>query len=68
MERIGVSNSDLESMYEHYAKKYLVGRVGTPEDIADGILFLASDNSSFTTGTIMVADGGHIAANVEMKA
>ncbi len=33
-------------------------RLGKPEDIAYGVLFLASDESSFETGTEMVIDGG----------
>ena len=36
----------------------LVGRIGKPEDIAKLALYLASDESSFITGAIMVADGG----------
>jgi NAD(P)-dependent dehydrogenase (short-subunit alcohol dehydrogenase family) len=35
-----------------------IGRVGEPEDIARGALFLASDASSFITGTHIVVDGG----------
>jgi NAD(P)-dependent dehydrogenase (short-subunit alcohol dehydrogenase family) len=35
-----------------------VGRVGTPEDIAYGVLYLASDESSFVTGAELVIDGG----------
>ena len=34
------------------------GRVGLPEDIANAILFLASDESLFVTGTRLVVDGG----------
>jgi NAD(P)-dependent dehydrogenase (short-subunit alcohol dehydrogenase family) len=35
-----------------------MGRLGTPEEIANGILFLASDESSFATGSILTIDGG----------
>jgi NAD(P)-dependent dehydrogenase (short-subunit alcohol dehydrogenase family) len=33
-------------------------RIGTPEDIAYGVLYLASDESSFVTGSELVIDGG----------
>jgi len=35
-----------------------MGRVGTPEDVAYGVIFLASDESSFMTGSELVIDGG----------
>jgi NAD(P)-dependent dehydrogenase (short-subunit alcohol dehydrogenase family) len=35
-----------------------LGRLGSPEDIAFGILYLASDESSFVTGSELVIDGG----------
>ena len=35
-----------------------LGRMGLPEDIASGILYLASDESSFVTGSELVIDGG----------
>jgi len=38
-----------------------LGRMGTPEDIAYGALFLASDESSFMTGSELVIDGGSTA-------
>ncbi|MDP6343175.1 MAG: SDR family oxidoreductase, partial [Alphaproteobacteria bacterium] len=35
-----------------------IGRVGQPDEVAYGILYLASDESSFTTGTELIIDGG----------
>jgi len=35
-----------------------MARIGQPEDISYGVLFLASDESSFMTGSELVIDGG----------
>jgi NAD(P)-dependent dehydrogenase (short-subunit alcohol dehydrogenase family) len=35
-----------------------LGRHGTPEEIARSVLYLASDDSSFTTGAMLMVDGG----------
>ncbi len=38
-----------------------LGRIGQPDDIAYGVLYLASDESSFVTGAELVIDGGYLA-------
>ena len=37
-----------------------LGRLGTPEDIALAVAFLACDKASFITGQVLTADGGFI--------
>jgi len=49
---------------EHFLKEAArrpLGRVGKPEEIARAALFLATDRSSFVTGTVLVVDGGGLA-------
>jgi NAD(P)-dependent dehydrogenase (short-subunit alcohol dehydrogenase family) len=41
-----------------------VGRAGTAQDVADGVLFLSSDASSYMTGTELVLDGGITAGEI----
>ncbi|MGA9505821.1 MAG: SDR family oxidoreductase [Terriglobales bacterium] len=37
-----------------------MGRIGTAEEVAQGIVFLASDMSSYVTGQVLGVDGGMI--------
>lgn len=43
------------------AEKHPIGRLGKPEEIANAILFLVSDQASFVTGTVLHVDGGYTA-------
>ncbi|MFD6968726.1 SDR family NAD(P)-dependent oxidoreductase [Streptomyces sp. NPDC059949] len=49
------------SVKEEKAKLNPIGRLGTPEDVANAILFLASEKSSFITGAALTVDGGYTA-------
>lgn len=46
---------------EHVVSQTPMGRAGQPEEIAQGAIFLASDESTFMTGAELVIDGGYLA-------
>ena len=50
-----------EALMQEWGKAYPIGRFGKPEDVANTCLFLASDESSFITGTVLPVDGGFTA-------
>jgi cyclopentanol dehydrogenase len=50
-----------EDARQRSADRVPLGRIGQPEDVAWGVLFLASDESSFMTGSELVIDGGRTA-------
>ncbi|MCE8000103.1 MAG: glucose 1-dehydrogenase [Rhodobiaceae bacterium] len=55
--RMGSANEAIELL----TMLHPIGRLGFPKEIANAILFLASDESSFMTGSEMVVDGGYTA-------
>lgn len=55
---IRTTNVTEESLSE-VAKTFPLKRFGTPQDMANGIIYLLSDASSFVTGTELVIDGGY---------
>ena len=50
-----------EERRQHSAASHPIGRMGTPEDIAYFVLYLASDESSWVTGGVFPIDGGFTA-------
>jgi meso-butanediol dehydrogenase / (S,S)-butanediol dehydrogenase / diacetyl reductase len=51
-------SSRAEEMRREFAARQPMNRMGQPEEIATGMLFLASDESSFMTGALLTIDGG----------
>jgi len=49
---------------EDVVRRTPLGRIGVPADVASGVLFLASDESSCMTGSELVIDGGYTAQEV----
>lgn len=49
---------DSDKVLEHYRRKVLLRRIGTPEDCAGAVVFLSSPAASYITGEIITIDGG----------
>ena len=50
--------ADSDKVLEHYKRKVLLRRIGTPEDCASAVVFLSSPAASYITGEIITIDGG----------
>ncbi len=57
-ERVRALGGDEAAHWQSFITRQPMGRLGTPEEIAALALYLASDESAFTTGTVHVVDGG----------
>lgn len=55
------SPQGVDAFREELDSLHPIGHVGEPEDIANGVLYLASDESKFVTGSELVIDGGYTA-------
>jgi NAD(P)-dependent dehydrogenase (short-subunit alcohol dehydrogenase family) len=49
-------------VFDAIAKALPLQRVGQPDEIAEAVLFLASEKASFITGSVITADGGYVAS------
>ena len=58
---LATSNMTAAEIETHKATRTPMGRFGKPLDIAQAILFLASNDSAWMTGSEMVVDGGYTA-------
>lgn len=58
--RLNRSDIENEEWLKEYLKTIPMGRVGKPSDIASAAFFLASDDSAYITGHLLVVDGGQI--------
>jgi len=56
------SLQDTPQIRELMLKAHPIGRVGTPEELAAAVTFLASDEASFITGAHLSVDGGYLAS------
>ena len=63
MSRAGarVAGGDIDEAVRAMGARHPLGRVGQPRDIANAVLFLASDRASFITGEYLNVDGGLMA-------
>lgn len=53
---------DREALMAQFAASHPLGRIGRPEDVANGILYLASPQAEWVTGVALPVDGGFLAA------
>ena len=57
-DRVRALGGDEDAAWRGFTERQPMGRLGDPQEIAALALYLASDESSFTTGTVHVVDGG----------
>jgi 2-keto-3-deoxy-L-fuconate dehydrogenase len=57
-ERVAANGGDIDQVWKAYEARQPMGRLGDPQEIAALAVYLASDESAFTTGQVQIIDGG----------
>ena len=55
----GMDEQGFDSMMEEFGARYLLGRVGEPEDVAELAAFLVSEQAGWMTGSVIPVDSGY---------
>jgi NAD(P)-dependent dehydrogenase (short-subunit alcohol dehydrogenase family) len=55
-----MNREEADSFLQRLEQANALGRIGRPEEVADAIVFLASEASSYVTGSTIVVDGGYL--------
>jgi 3-oxoacyl-[acyl-carrier protein] reductase len=64
----GISRSLQSPEYQRaFITQVPLGRLGTPDEIADAVLFIASDQARFITGQVLCVDGGYSAGKLAVQ-
>ena len=58
---MNLNRIDLDEAKQDWAEAHPIGRIGQPIDIANAVLFLASEQAGFMTGSYVNVDGGMMA-------
>ena len=57
---VGLTSLEKKNVYNDLNKIQPLGRIGRPEEIANAVAFLLSDENSFMTGSLVSVDGGYV--------
>ena len=56
--RMGISEEDYQAFVDRSIATYPLGKIGQPKDVADAIMYQASDSAGFVTGVLLPISGG----------
>ena len=57
-------NTDVDGVFAHFSRDVPLRRLATPDEVSGLCSYLASDDSSFMTGAVLVIDGGTAVVDV----